>query len=139
MVFTLASCTAIAAGLLATKAPSQKTSPRRHTGVKNVGAAVVARMAVNMDTSLVPSYRLFSPRYTPLLSLLYLSPSLLLVLLLSSSSIVFRVKWRCFLLSSLFSSSSLSCAFSNNERESEREVERGRETLVDEEGELLEE
>ena len=53
---TLASCRAIAVGLFATRAPSQYSPPSHCTGVKNVGAAVVARTAVKLLARNVPGY-----------------------------------------------------------------------------------
>ena len=45
-----------AVGLLATNAPSQYNPPSNWMGVKNVGAAVVARIAVRVLTRNDPPY-----------------------------------------------------------------------------------
>ncbi len=52
---------AIAVGLFATNAPSQYNPPSQGTGVKNVGAAVVARTAVRVLILKAPGLRFRTP------------------------------------------------------------------------------
>ena len=61
MPLTLASCSAIAVGLLATSAPSQYRPFSHCTGVKKVGAALVALTAVTVLILKAPGYRLLCP------------------------------------------------------------------------------